>query len=78
MLDQQHCRVDEKNMSYTITVPELSDKEYLTRLADEFDEMAMWSSGDEDKPEGTHTITISVTMAQQIAARLRLVAGKMA
>ena len=66
-------------MSYVITVPELSDKEYLTRLADEFDKMASLSSSpDEDKPEGTHTITISVTMAQQIAARLKLVAGKMA
>ena len=65
-------------MSYVITAPELSDKEYLTRLADEFDKMALWSlSGNEDRPEGTHTITISVTMAQQIAARLKLVAGRM-
>lgn len=57
--------------------PILSGKEYLLRLADALDNAVRVGEGP-DEPEGTVRIWFSDTLARQIAARLRGIAGNLA
>lgn len=52
----------------------LADKGYLIDLADALDDTVR-EGADVDEPEGARWITFSDTLARQISARLRAIAG---
>ena len=57
--------------------PILTDREYLLDVADALDNAVREGAGP-DEPEGTVGVWLSDTLARQIAARLRGIAGNLA